>query len=170
MIIAIDQSTSATKALLFDDNCKLIKQVGVPHKQYYPKPGWVEHDAEEIFNNTLKAISELPIDMVCGEVSVAITNQRETVVVWDRETGKPVYNAVVWQCLRGQEICDELKAKGDAPSYEKVLEDIKVRDYNDSHRAFAPLKQADDAILADTTGMNFEESVEFVCKAVKERL
>ena len=112
MIIAIDQSTSATKALLFDDNCKLIKQVDVPHKQYYPKPGWVEHNAEEIFNNTLKAISELPLETIKGEVSVAITNQRETVVVWDRETGKPIYNAVVWQCLRGQEICDELKAKG----------------------------------------------------------
>lgn len=58
MIIAIDQSTSATKALLFDDNCKLLKQVGIPHKQYYPQPGWVEHDAQEIWQNTLKAIRE----------------------------------------------------------------------------------------------------------------
>ena len=115
MIIAIDQSTSATKALLFDDNCKLIKQIGVPHQQYYPQPGWVEHDAEEIYQNMLKAISQLPLDTVSGELSIAITNQRETVVVWDRETGRPVCNAVVWQCMRGQDICEDLKAKGFGP-------------------------------------------------------
>lgn len=115
MIIAIDQSTSATKALLFDDNCKLIKQIGVPHQQYYPQPGWVEHDAEEIYQNMLKAISQLPLETVSGELSIAITNQRETVVVWDRETGHPVCNAVVWQCMRGQDICEDLKAKGFGP-------------------------------------------------------
>lgn len=115
MIIAIDQSTSATKALLFDDNCKLIKQIGVPHQQYYPQPGWVEHDAEEIYQNMLKAISQLPLETVSGELSIAITNQRETVVVWDRETGRPVCNAVVWQCMRGQDICEDLKARGFGP-------------------------------------------------------
>ena len=115
MIIAIDQSTSATKALLFDDNCKLLKQIGVPHQQYYPQPGWVEHDAEEIYQNMLKAISQLPLETVSGELSIAITNQRETVVVWDRETGHPVCNAVVWQCMRGQDICEDLKAKGFGP-------------------------------------------------------
>ena len=115
MIIAIDQSTSATKALLFDDNCKLIKQIGVPHQQYYPQPGWVEHDAEEIYQNMLNAISQLPLETVSGELSIAITNQRETVVVWDRETGRPVCNAVVWQCMRGQDICEDLKAKGFGP-------------------------------------------------------
>lgn len=115
MIIAIDQSTSATKALLFDDNCKLIKQVGVPHQQYYPQPGWVEHDAEEIYQNMLKAISQLPLESASGNLSIAITNQRETVVVWDRATGRPVCNAVVWQCMRGQNICEELKAKGYGP-------------------------------------------------------
>ena len=115
MIIAIDQSTSATKALLFDNNCKLIKQIGVPHQQYYPQPGWVEHDAEEIYQNMLKAISQLPLETVSGELSIAITNQRETVVVWDRETGRPVCNAVVWQCMRGQDICEDLKAKGFGP-------------------------------------------------------
>lgn len=120
MIIAIDQSTSATKALLFDDNCKLLKQVGVPHKQYYPQPGWVEHDAEEIWQNTLQAIKE-----ACNShsslftpdvsISLAITNQRETVVVWNRTTGTPIYNAVVWQCMRGQQICEDLKAAGYGP-------------------------------------------------------
>lgn len=118
MIIAIDQSTSATKALLFDDNCKLLKQVAVPHQQYYPRPGWVEHDAEEIYHNTVKAIKEAVAEVPEAKASVtsiAITNQRETVVVWDRHSGVPVYNAVVWQCMRGQEICDNLKAQGYGP-------------------------------------------------------
>lgn len=112
MIIAIDQSTSATKALLFDEKCRLIKQVGIPHQQYYPQPGWVEHDAEEIFRNTLEAMRQLPLEDCKTPLSVAITNQRETVVVWERATGRPVSHAVVWQCLRGQQICDELKAQG----------------------------------------------------------
>ena len=123
MIISIDQSTSATKALLFNDDCKLLKQVGIPHKQYYPQPGWVEHDAEEIWQNTLKAINQVlesadtqqPTPSTKHQtpnISIAITNQRETVVVWNRYTGRPVCNAVVWQCMRGQDICNELKAKG----------------------------------------------------------
>lgn len=120
MIIAIDQSTSATKALLFDDNCKLLKQVGIPHKQYYPQPGWVEHDAEEIWQNTIKAIRESceshsSLFTLHSALSIAITNQRETVVVWNRNTGTPIYNAVVWQCMRGQQICEDLKAKGYDP-------------------------------------------------------
>lgn len=112
-IIAIDQSTSATKAMLFNEQCEMLQRVNVEHHQYYPKAGWVEHDAEEIYRNTLLAVKEL---MRGGDMqasySMAITNQRETVVVWDKNSGKPVYNAVVWQCMRGAEICDRLKAEG----------------------------------------------------------
>ena len=121
--IAIDQSTSATKALLFDEHCKLLKQTSVVHQQYYPKAGWVEHDAEEIYQNTVKAIREVITDLqpsarpngtLSSErtLSLAITNQRETVVVWNRHTGKPLCNAVVWQCMRGADICNQLKAEG----------------------------------------------------------
>lgn len=114
-IIAIDQSTSATKAMLFTEKCELIKRVNKNHQQYYPKSGWVEHDAEEIFQNVLRSIRELiekePIDKKFT-YSLSITNQRETVVVWDRKTSKPVYNAIVWQCLRGDQFCKELIAKG----------------------------------------------------------
>lgn len=118
-IIAIDQSTSATKAMLFSENCELLHRVNIEHRQFYPQPGWVEHDAEEIFENTIKAIGCLlkEEDVNGGTVSysLAITNQRETVVVWNKRTGKPVYHAVVWQCQRGAAICKELKEKGFSP-------------------------------------------------------
>ena len=113
-IIAIDQSTSATKAMLFTEKCEMLKRVNVAHRQYYPKPGWVEHDPEEIYGNMIKAVKSLLEDENIAEnnYSLAITNQRETVVVWDKTTGKPVCNAVVWQCVRGAEICNKLKADG----------------------------------------------------------
>lgn len=113
-IIAIDQSTSATKAMLFNEQCEMLRRVNKAHQQYYPKAGWVEHDAEEIYNNTLWVVKELLKDENLQEnnYSLAITNQRETVVVWDKTTGKPVYNAVVWQCMRGAEICNQLKEAG----------------------------------------------------------
>lgn len=113
-IIAIDQSTSATKAMLFSGECRLLRRVNVEHRQYYPAPGWVEHDPVEIYANTVKAIKTLldgsPEDGV--DYSLAITNQRETVVVWNRLTGEPVYNAVVWQCQRGADLCRTLKQAG----------------------------------------------------------
>lgn len=113
MIIAIDQSTSATKAMLFDEQCNLQGRVNIEHHQYYPQTGWVEHDAEEIYNNAIEAIRQLLKGREDEtDYSLAITNQRETVVVWDKKTGKPVYNAIVWQCQRGATICNELKEKG----------------------------------------------------------
>lgn len=113
-IISIDQSTSATKAVVFDENCRLICRRNVVHHQYYPKPGWVEHDAEEIYRNTVEAIREVVSETMADGVtySIAITNQRETAVVWNKNTGKPVYNAVVWQCQRGEAICEDLKKRG----------------------------------------------------------
>ena len=120
--LAIDQSTSATKAMLFNENLVLVSRVSIEHKQFYPQPGWVEHDPEEILANTYSAVKLLieksgtnPADIS----SIAITNQRETVVLWDKRTGKPIYNAVVWQCNRGTDICDELISRG----YEKLIKE-----------------------------------------------
>jgi glycerol kinase len=113
--LAIDQSTSATKAMLFDEKATLVARASVDHKQFYPKPGWVEHDAEEILRNTYQAAADvLKKSKIAGSdvASVAVTNQRETVVVWDKRTGKPVYHAVVWQCNRGTEICEKLIHQG----------------------------------------------------------
>ena len=113
--IAIDQSTSATKAMLFNSDCKMLFRSTIPHEQIYPQAGWVEHNAEEIYQNTLLAVKNVldaGILQANDHFSVAITNQRETVVVWNSETGKPVYNAVVWQCQRGAEICKTLVDNG----------------------------------------------------------
>jgi len=117
-VLTIDQSTSATKAMLFDKKATLISRTSIEHHQYYPKPGWVEHDPSEILVNTYQAVEQLILKSAIDKndiVSVAITNQRETVVVWDKRTGKPVYNAVVWQCNRGTQICEELIASGYEP-------------------------------------------------------
>ena len=121
-IIAIDQSTSSTKALLFDEQCRMLARTNVDHKQYYPQTGWVEHDAEEIYQNMIEAIRDLIPALSqgdspspsgkFGEVSLAITNQRETAVVWNKRTGKPIANAVVWQDTRGAELCRELRSQG----------------------------------------------------------
>ena len=121
-IIAIDQSTSGTKLMLFTEDLQMQKRINKAHRQYYPKPGWVEHDAEEIYRNVVDGIRELlagePQDLKTSEpdnLSLAITNQRETVVVWNRLTGRPIANAVVWQCLRGADICTRLKEAGKGP-------------------------------------------------------
>ena len=114
-IIAIDQSTSSTKAMLFDEQCKMLGRSNVDHQQYYPQTGWVEHDAEEIYQNMIAAIQKLPLtqEKAGGEAcSIAITNQRETVVVWNRHTGKPISRAVVWQDTRGAELCQQLRSEG----------------------------------------------------------
>lgn len=114
-IIAIDQSTSASKVMLFDKEAELIKRLSFPHKQYYPQEGFVEHDAVEIFNNVVKGLKEI-ISATNTEISeivgIAITNQRETVLIWDKTTGLPVANAAVWQCQRGAEYCRLLQKKG----------------------------------------------------------
>lgn len=112
-IIAIDQSTSATKALLFDEQCKLVGRSDIAHKQYYPKEGYVEHDAEEIYQNTVEAIRQVVGQQPpATSYSLAITNQRETVVVWNKNTGKPISKAVVWQDTRGAKICRQLREDG----------------------------------------------------------
>ncbi len=114
-ILAIDQSTSATKALVFDTAGAVVASASVAHQQHYPRPGWVEHDAEEIYRNTLTAIGDaLHSAGASGEdlLCVSIANQRETFVVFDRATGRPLHNAIVWQCRRGSEVCRDLIERG----------------------------------------------------------
>jgi glycerol kinase len=114
-VLALDQSTSATKALLYDSSGNLIDKTSLEHQQIYPQPGWVEHDADEIWRNTLATLTEL-IDRnraAAGDaICLSITNQRETILEFDRTTGRPLHNAIVWQCRRGDPICAELNASG----------------------------------------------------------
>lgn len=114
-IVSIDQGTSGTKALLFDEQGMLVQRHNKAHRQFYPHPGWVEHDAMEILSQTITAIDAViaQAKISAGDVqAVAIANQRETVVVWDKNTRLPICPAVVWQCNRASEICDGLLSQG----------------------------------------------------------
>lgn len=114
-ILAIDQSTSGTKALLVNHSDEIIAQSSLEHKQYYPKPGWVEHDPMEIYENVKSTAREVLQKAGVTPASLAaltVTNQRETALVWDRTTGLPVYNAIVWQCQRTADICRRYKQEG----------------------------------------------------------
>lgn len=131
VILALDQSTSATKALLFDAQGGLLDKTSEPHQQFYPQPGWVEHDADEIYRNTLAVMRRL-LDAHPEQrehlLCLSITNQRETFVVFDRATGAPLYRAVVWQCRRGEPLCRELTDAGHAPRVADVT-GLKVDTY-----------------------------------------
>ncbi len=115
LILALDQSTSATKAVLFDARGKVLDKASRAHRQIYPQPGWVEHDAEEIWKNVLgviRDISKRNRKKNSGLAGLSISNQRETIIVFDRKSGKPLHNAIVWQCRRGTAICEKLKQSG----------------------------------------------------------
>lgn len=114
-ILSIDQSTQGTKALLFDDSGALVCRADRPHRQIIDEKGWVEHDPEEILRNTVQVAKDVVAKADVDRAAIAalgLSNQRETSVAWDRATGKPVYNAIVWQCARGAAICDALEKRG----------------------------------------------------------
>ncbi|MDA3947977.1 MAG: FGGY family carbohydrate kinase [Spirochaeta sp.] len=114
-VLAVDQSTAATKACLFDRNGIIRHRATVEHAQHYPRPGWVEHDPLEIVERSHQAIEAVlhKNDVDEGRIAaVAISNQRETIVAWDRRTGMPVHNALVWQDERGTPICEQLVRDG----------------------------------------------------------
>ncbi len=114
-ILALDQGTTGTTAMLIDSTGAPLWTVNREIRQIYPKPGWVEHDPAELFESCLDTIEDL-LDMAEAHprsiVALGITNQRETIILWDRRTGEPLYNAIVWQCRRTAPLCDELKRRG----------------------------------------------------------
>jgi glycerol kinase len=119
-VLALDQGTTSSRAILFDRDGQTRASANQEFKQYYPQPGWVEHDAEEIWQSQRSVAEKVLAEAKAGPEDVAaigITNQRETVVLWDRTTGKPVHPAIVWQCRRTASMCDRLRAEG----YDKVL-------------------------------------------------
>ena len=114
-IAAIDQSTTGTKAMLFDEKARPICRVYRTHQQYYPRPGWVEQDASEIFDQTCEALAEALGRVDVGAVdSLAITVQTGAFVVWDKDSGEPVHHIIGWQCVRGADFCSRLTPKQEA--------------------------------------------------------
>ena len=114
-LLALDQGTTSSRAILFDENQNIVSSAQKELTQYYPQSGWVEHDPMEIYSTVwavmMEVITRADID-THDVAAIGITNQRETTVVWDRTTGKPIYNAIVWQCRRTADICDQLTARG----------------------------------------------------------
>ncbi|WP_237979734.1 glycerol kinase GlpK [Bacillus thuringiensis] len=114
-ILSLDQGTTSSRAILFNKKGEIVHSAQKEFTQHFPKPGWVEHNAQEIWGSILAVIAtclseaDVKPEQIAG---IGITNQRETAVVWDKTTGKPIYNAIVWQSRQTMEICDELKEKG----------------------------------------------------------
>ena len=114
-VMALDAGTTSNRCILFNEKGEMCSVAQKEFTQYFPKPGWVEHDAEEIWSTQLEVAKAAMANVNASAADIAaigITNQRETTIVWDKNTGKPVYHAIVWQCRRTSEYCDSLKDKG----------------------------------------------------------
>ena len=112
-IAALDQGTTSSRAILFNQAGEIAARAQYPFRQIYPQPGWVEHDPMEIWASERRALAEITSHIDPRQVAaIGITNQRETTILWDRRTGEPIHNAIVWQCRRTAPFCDELKARG----------------------------------------------------------
>lgn len=121
-VLALDQGTTSSRAIVFDSESNIVAVAQKEFTQIFPKPGWVEHNADEIWSSQIGVAAEAVAKAGISAADVAaigITNQRETTVVWDKATGKPVYNAIVWQSRQTMEICNDLKAKGLEDTFRK---------------------------------------------------
>ena len=121
-IMALDAGTTSNRCILFNEDGEICSMAQKEFRQMFPNPGWVEHDANEIWSTQLGVAVEAmsKIGATAADIAaIGITNQRETAIVWNKETGEPVYNAIVWQCRRTADIADALKKKGLEDSYRK---------------------------------------------------
>lgn len=161
LFLALDQSTSATKALLFDEAGRVLDRESREHKQHHPQPGWVEHDANEIWQNTLgtlSAVLDRQASRTAEIVSLSIANQRETIVVFDRATGEPLAPAIVWQCRRGEAFCQQHTATSGVADLVREKSGLKLDAYFSAsklqwlirHRPDLRAKLADDSALIGT--------------------
>lgn len=122
-ILALDEGTTSARSILFDRECNIVSSSQHEFAQYYPNPGWVEQDPMEIYANQYATLTEciaksgISADEIAG---IGITNQRETTILWNKNTGRPIYNAIVWQCRRTSDICDELAAAGHSDYIQKT--------------------------------------------------
>ena len=121
-IISIDQGTTSSRVILFDTKGNIVFVSQYEFKQYFPKNGWVEHNPNEIWSTTLKALKQVTnkAKKLKGHIlTIGITNQRETTILWNKKTGSPVHNAIVWQDRRTASICESLKEKGKSSIFQK---------------------------------------------------
>lgn len=122
-VMSLDQGTTSSRCIIFDKSGSIKSMAQKEFTQIYPKPGWVEHDPMEIWSSQISVATEAmaKLNIKAEEISaIGITNQRETTIVWDKKTGKPIYNAIVWQCRRTSDTIDEIKEKGLEPYIKKV--------------------------------------------------
>ena len=115
LILALDQGTTSTRAILFDARGRALAEAGRPLEQFYPADGWVEHDAEAIFAASVEVLREAvqkAARSMADVAAIGITNQRETVVIWEKATGRPIHRAIVWQDRRTAPLCEKLRGEG----------------------------------------------------------
>ena len=129
-IMALDQGTTSSRCILFDKKGNMCSVAQKEYKQYYPKPGWVEHDPKEIWSSQIsvatEAMSKISVDAEDIH-AIGITNQRETTIVWDKKTGEPVYPAIVWQCRRTADMIEKMEKDGMSELVRKKTLYPKVR-------------------------------------------
>ena len=112
-IIAIDQGTTSSRAILFDETGAILAQQSAEFSQHFPADGWVEHDPEDIWQTTINVTTAIAVEAQSlghKPIAIGITNQRETAVIWDRHTGKPIHNAIVWQDRRTVDVCAAMRS------------------------------------------------------------
>ena len=112
-ILALDQGTTSSRAIVFDRRGDFVSKAQFPFRPLYPQPGWVEHDPMEIWETERRAAAQAAAGLEGEVAGIGVTNQRETTILWDKATGEPVYNAIVCQCRRTAELCEELKRRAD---------------------------------------------------------
>jgi glycerol kinase len=155
LVLAIDQSTQGTKALLFDAEGNFVEKASRPHEQYVSEAGWVEHDAEEIMTNVLACARDVckKAGVTAGEVrAVGISNQRETCLAWDRVRREPLARAIVWQCGRAKDICDQMSAQDGVAERVAELSGMALSPYFSAAKLAWLLRNVDDVRTAAETG------------------
>ena len=132
ILVALDQGTTSSRAIVFDEAGRTLASHAIEFKQHYPQPGWVEHDPMEIYSSQYGVLMEVlaQTGITPEEIAaVGITNQRETTILWDKATGRPVYNAIVWQCRRTAKLCEQIKEDPDLTAYIKEKTGLLVDAY-----------------------------------------
>ena len=147
-VVALDQGTTSSRCIIFDKGQHVIGMAQKEYTQFYPQPGWVEHDPTEIYSSQYGVLMEaLAQTGIAPEeiAAIGITNQRETTILWDKATGRPVYNAIVWQCRRTAGLCEQIKKDADLTAYIKKKTGLLVDAYFSATKIKWILDQVPDA-------------------------